>query len=60
MEMGQDFYTKTQVTDLGFVVHLKHADGLVSVHCFSDLSYSLAHSAFFASCSIHDLIPRIK
>lgn len=60
VEVGNDFYSKSQVTCLGFAVYLCSEDGSIVTHYFDFISYCLSHDAFFAKQCLAQLIPKIQ
>ena len=59
VEVGQDFYQKTQVSCLGCAVHVGRDEGTCSTHYFDALSYCLSHDGLYVREAMRVIIPRI-
>ena len=60
VEVGQDFYQKTQVSCLGFAVHIGHSDRPHTTHYFDVLSYCLSHDGLFVHEALRLVLPAVQ
>jgi hypothetical protein len=60
VEVGQDFYQKTQVTCLGFAVHIGHTNKPCTTHYFDVLSYCLSHDGLFVHEALRLVLPAVQ
>jgi hypothetical protein len=60
VEVGQDFYQKTQVSCLGCAVHIGHADKPPTTHYFDVLSYSLSHDGLYVHEALKLVLPAVQ
>ena len=60
VEVGQDFYSKSQVSCLGAAIYHTTSEGETKTHYMDFLSYDLTHDGLFVATSLDRLIHNIK
>lgn len=60
VEVGKDFFERTQVSCLGCAVHIGHTDKTFSTHYFDVLSYSLSHDGLYVREAMNLVIPLVQ